>query len=278
MAQGHIQCAAAVVVLDAVFHQVKDNLIEIILQNENGAVLLQGEQQPDISLLGQGREHPLHPPDGGGQVDDLAFHRFLTVHFGQGQQLCRHAVQPLGLIADIPHKFPDGVHIHIVLQDGIRQQLDGGQGSFQLVGGIGDKPPPFLLGGVQPLGQVVDLIAQNGQLVIAAHGDLVGVVPLLNDPDGGHDLTHPAGKGGGKGQGEQKHDDLQNQSDLKHRQLQGVDQGTLGGVVIGHIHTADDGAVIGDGCCGVGVHNAAAVFPGEYVISLGALVILPQGL
>ena len=176
------------VVFDAVFHKVEDDLVQIILQNQNGAVVVQLQIKGDSGLKGVVFQHSCHPPHGGGHEDD--FHVLLPGHVfrpGQGKQLFCHTVQPFRLIADVADKFPGGFQIHVVLQNGVRQQLNGSQRRFQLMGRVGDKAASLLLGGLQTLRQFVKFVAQNGQLIVAAHVDLVGVVALPDDPHGSHD-------------------------------------------------------------------------------------------
>ena len=40
-AEMHRQCSAGQVVLDAVFHQVENDLVQVVLQNQDGGVLVQ---------------------------------------------------------------------------------------------------------------------------------------------------------------------------------------------------------------------------------------------
>ena len=62
---------------------------------------------------------------------------------------------------DIRHELPGGGPVDVVgLQNGIRQQPDGRQRRFQLMGGIGHKPPPGILRGLEPVCQAVELLAQ----------------------------------------------------------------------------------------------------------------------
>ena len=79
--------AAGLVVFDAVFNQVEDDLVQVILCNEDGAVVVQLCDQRDAGPLGHGSQHPHHPPDGGGHADELAFRSLRSVYLGQGQEL-----------------------------------------------------------------------------------------------------------------------------------------------------------------------------------------------
>ena len=141
----------------------------------------------DPCLLGIAFQHPGHPPDGGGQIDNLQILIGCALRAGQRQQLFRHSVQPLGFVADVTYKFPGGLQIHVVLQNGVRQQLNGGQGGFQLVRSIGDEPTALLLGILELFRQLVEFVSQDGQLIVASQVYLVGVVALPDNPHGGHD-------------------------------------------------------------------------------------------
>ena len=71
------------------------------------------------------------------------------------------------------------MHIHIVLENGVRQQLDGGQRCFQLVGCIGHKLPSLIFGYLQTIGQMVKFVTQERQFIIAAKDKLVIVIAFL---------------------------------------------------------------------------------------------------
>ena len=136
------------------------------------------------------------------------------------------------------------------------------------MGGVGDKPAALLLRGLKPLGQFVELVAQNGQLVIAAHVYFVGVVALPDDAHGCHDPVQTPGEGVGKGRGEDHNDQFQQEGDAQNRALQRLDQPTLGGVVVGHVHAAHNGAVVVHRRGGPGVNGPVPVAPGADVISV----------
>ena len=126
-AQGYGDGAARAVVLDAVFHKVEDDLVQVVPGDEHGAVPVQLQIQGNAAFFRHGVQHFGDLADGGGHADELGLRQRLAVHLGQGQKLGGHAVQALGLAADVLHEFPHGVGVHIVLQNGVRQQLDGGQ-------------------------------------------------------------------------------------------------------------------------------------------------------
>ena len=127
-------------------------------------------------------------------IRHLPVRLFPRVHLGQRQELLRHAGQSVCLVADVLHKFPDGASVHVVLQNGIRQQLDGGQRRFQFMRSIRNKLPPALLRGLEPLGQGVEFAGKHRQLVMPPQLHFVGVISLPDDADGGKNLPHTSGK------------------------------------------------------------------------------------
>ena len=200
-AKMHRQRSAGQVVFDAVFHQVEDDLIQVVFQNQDGGVLVQLQAEGHTRPAGVRPKHLRHPLHRGRHIDDLALLGLGGFGSGEGEKLGGHAVQAVGLVADVRYKFLHRVHVHVVLQNGIGEQLDGGEGRFQLVGGVGDKLTALALRGLQPLRQVVEFLPQHGQLVAAAHVHLVGIIPLPDHAHGGHDPVQTTGKGVGKGDG-----------------------------------------------------------------------------
>ena len=186
---------------------------------------------------------------------------------GQRQELLAHAGEPVGLVTDIGDEFPDGIHIHVVLQNGVGQELDGGEGGLQLMGGIGDELPPLLLGLAELIRQVIEFIAQGGQLIVAAHFDLVGVVALPDDAHGLHDPAEPHREDLAENDG--KHND---HGDQQHRHGQNVvlqhpDQLSLLGIVFQNIRTACQGVAAEDGGGGAADHHAVVVVDGDDIVA-----------
>ena len=96
-----------------------------------------------------------------------------------------NAGEPLGLGADVPHKVPDHLRVHLPgLQNGVGQQTDGGQRRLQLMAGVGDEAAANFLGGLEAVGELVELPGQLGQLVPAHRLEAVAVLPLAHDADG----------------------------------------------------------------------------------------------
>ena len=133
--------------------------------------------------------------------------------------------------------------------------------------GVGDKTAALLLGIFQPLRQIVEFVAQNGQLVIAAHVYLVSIVSLLDDPHGGHNPVQPPGKGEGEQNGEQNHDGFQQKADPQNRPLHGLNQTALHRVIFGNIHAAHHGTGVVNGGGSPGVHGSVVILPGADVVA-----------
>lgn len=146
------------------------------------------------------------------------------------------------------------------------------RGVFSSWGGVGNELTALALGGLQPLCQVVEFLAQNGQLIAAAHVHLVGVIPLPDDAHGGHDPVQTPGEGVGKGHGEGCDDNLQHQRDAKQGLLERFDQCALRGIVLRHVYAAHHGAIVDDGGRRAGVGNAVVVRPCKDVVPLRGLL------
>ena len=136
------------------------------------------------------------------------------------------------------------------------------------MGSVGDEPAALLLGGLQPVRQVVEFRGQHGQLVVAANADLLRIVALLNDVHGVHNGAHPPGKMLGIGQGKGHHRQLQHHGDLGNGFQQQVDDLALGAVVFRHIHAAGDGAAADNGGGSPGDHGGVVIAPGEHIVAL----------
>ena len=129
----------------------------------------------------------------------------------------------------------------------------------------------LLLGGLEPFGQIVEFIAQQSQLIIAADVHFVGVIPLLNNPHGGHNALQSPGKGGGEGQRKDRNNDFQNQSNLQNIVLQGSDQNSLRRVILCYIYTSDDTAIIDNRSGSPGVYSTVMKISGENIVALHGL-------
>ena len=274
--QGDFQGSPGYIVLDTVLHEIENNLIQVVFQNQDGTVSGQIRLDGHILLSCQRGQHPNHPLNGGGHIDDFGLLVLHTVNFGQRKHFGSHPVQAFRLVANVAHKLPNGFHIHVVLQNGVCQELDGCQRCFQLVGSVGDEAVALLLRGLKPFRQIIKFIAQQGQLIVAANVHLVGIIPLLNNPHGGHDPLQTPGEGRGKGQRENRNDNFQNQGNLQNIVLQGANQNALRQVILCHIHASDDAAIIDNRRGGPGVYSTVVKVSGENIVALHGLQYLGE--
>ena len=139
------------------------------------------------------------------------------------------------------------------------------------MGGIGDELPAHLLRLAEPVRQVVELLGQDRQLVVTAEQDLVGVVTLPDDPDGGHDLPQAAGKDVGIDDAERGDDADEDHRDGQNVHLQIVDELSLVRVVFQNVGTAGELAVAEDGCRSPGGHDTVPIVDGDDIVA-------PEGL
>ena len=120
--------AAPDVILDAVFGQVENDLVDAVRVAQDAHV--RRKLAPEIHLLlpGQGREELQRFLHHGPELHRLADRRGLPVHSGKLQELFRGAVQAVCLHADVRDKFPHGLRVHgLTLDHTVRQEADGGQ-------------------------------------------------------------------------------------------------------------------------------------------------------
>ena len=231
------------VIFDAVFHEIEQDLIRIVLKGQNRAALFHTGRQLDRLPVGQRHKHTEHARERLPDVDDLVLTALCLVSRGpaEREQLLRHARQPVGLCADVGDEFPHRVCVHLVLQDGVGQQLDRRQRRFELVRGVGDELPFGDLCLLQLVGQLVELRRQRRVLVRAAHLNFVAVFALAHKAHGGHDPPHTARTGHGKHDRAQKDDPDQHQRAAEDRALETCDDAALRGVVFHQIHAPHDG-------------------------------------
>ena len=76
---------------------------------------------------------------------------------------------------------------------------------------------------LQTLRQIVDLLSQEGQLIMAGKRDLVGIIALLDNAHGVGNLTQAAGETDGINNGEQQYHDFQDHGNGKNVVFQGAD-------------------------------------------------------
>ena len=208
--------------------------------------------------LGQWRKQPMGALHRGLEIHLLQIALDAVVSSGEVQQLFRGALQPLRLGADVGDELPHGGAVHLrVLHNAVGQQTDGGQRRFQLVAGVRDEPAALGLGGLQPLGQIVQLAAQLRQLVVAAELQTEGVVAGLH-------RAHAVGQLGDASchHSKGKEDDHQRQQRDRNRDgaqsvLDAHDDGGLLRVVLRDVHRADGLAAAAHrncGSAGEGIH------------------------
>ena len=73
------------------------------------------------------------------------------------------------------------------------------------MGGIGDEAAALLFVHLQAAGELVKFLRQLGQLIVAGHGDAVGVLPFPHGPDAAQERPHPAGEKRRKGPEQGQH-------------------------------------------------------------------------
>ena len=101
------------------------------------------------------------------RLDRLDFHFLLAgFHPRQGEQIIGKARHAIGVLADNLQELPDSrVRWRNRIQQGLGIALDGGQGSTQLVGNVGDEVAPRFLDALN-FGDVM----QHGDRASAGHG------------------------------------------------------------------------------------------------------------
>ena len=64
---------AGYIILDSVFHQIKNNLIKVIFQNQDGAVFFQIQMERDVFLNGVLAQHAGNALNCGSHKNDFTF-------------------------------------------------------------------------------------------------------------------------------------------------------------------------------------------------------------
>ena len=195
---------------------------------------------------------------------------------GECQKLLRHAGEAVGLGADVGHKFPHGLGVHVVLENGIREELDGRQGRLELVGGVGDELPLCLLRGLEAVGELVELSGQAAIFIGAVHLNLVVIFALPRQIHRGENLVHLPGGGQGESQGAEHHQKLHAQGNPGDVALQGLDDFSQILVHIGNVHAADGTVVEVDGHGGIAGEQAVGIAAIKDVLPRHGLSNLPQ--
>ena len=81
------------VIFDAVFNQIKNDLIGVVLHRKHKAAPVQICREPDLGFVRQRHEHAKDPSDNLAQVHHLMVADRLRVRLAERQQLLRHARQ-----------------------------------------------------------------------------------------------------------------------------------------------------------------------------------------
>ena len=242
----NMHLAAGSVILDAVFDEVEHDLIGVVLKGENGAVAVDLRSQLDLCFIRQRDEHPEDAGERDAEVNDLVLD-FGALGAVEREELLRHAREAVGLAANVGDEFAHRVGVHLVLQDGVGQELDGGQRRFQLVRSVGDKLALLCLGFLQPVGQFVEFRCKRGKLVRAAHLNFMAVFALAHHAHRGQNFTHAARAGRREEGGKQDDRAEEHEGTLQDRALEVCNDIPLLRVIVHQIDAAVRAVVIHDG-------------------------------
>ena len=108
------------------------------------------------------------------------------------------------------------------------------------MGGIGDKAPPGILRGLEAVSQAVELLAQLGDLVVAADLRAVAVSALPHLADGHQQLPQLPRQGLGEPEAQKQHRDPHHGGEPQEVALEPLQQRRLLRVVLVGVHRADD--------------------------------------
>ena len=121
-----------------------------------------------------------------------------AVDIHQGEQVPHDGVQPVDLRIDVPQKFRLHLGIvHILVLQGLDQDLHGGQRGFELVGGVGYELVAGLIQPFQPLAHHVESLRQLGILVVPPHGDPAAQIAVGHPGDAGRKFFDRPGEQAG---------------------------------------------------------------------------------
>ena len=218
-------------------------MIQIVLHGQNGAVLRRRQRKGDIPQIRKGLEHPDNFLYRRGGINDLAVVLNGTIQLRQRQKLLGKTAETVCLSANVADEFALGADIHFVLQNGIGQQLDGGQRRFQLMGSIGNKLPAALFRFFQTFGKIVEFLTEKIHFVVTAELDFVGIMAVAHQSDGMENTAQAAGEKGRKNNGEKDNACFQRCGNAQHIGLQSGDQSALSGIILHQIYDARCDAV-----------------------------------
>ena len=115
--KGYIKLTTFYVVFDAVFYQVKNDLVEIILKKQNRAIATQIHRELNTVVICHPGEHAHYLLNGRTNINGSVFPVRMIFNSGKSQKSLRHSIQTIGLLADVCYKFHCGFRICAVLQD-----------------------------------------------------------------------------------------------------------------------------------------------------------------
>ena len=235
-------------------------------------------------LPGQQAQGVADPLDDGRGLHRLGLLLQTAVQPGEAQQVLGDAAQALRLLPDVHNELPDHVVVHVLrLQNGVGEEADGGQGGFQLVGGVGDEAAAGVLGDLEAAGEVVELVGDLGDLVVAPHVRPVVVGPLPDPPHGGEQVLDPPGEELAEEDAQRQHHRPDADGDAHQILLQILQQLRLRAVVLIDVHRADGLAAVdhrggGGGAKGpVLVHRVEGVIALQRLHQLGVEHVIPGG-
>lgn len=184
--QGDLDRAARRRVLHGVVRQIIDDLVDLIPGGQHRTGPLRPIGQFRSLLLGHQAHHPHHLLQHRQRVHHHRPLQHVAVQPGQAEQILCDTGEALRLLPDVCDKFPGRLPVDVLrLEDGVRQQPDGRQGRFQLVGGVGHKAAAGVLRSLEAVRQAVELLGQLGDLVMAPDLRPVAVGALPHLADGG---------------------------------------------------------------------------------------------
>ena len=266
-AHGH--ASARKIILDGVFHEVKDDVVNVVLRCAHGHAVAHETRERHVALGRQRAQQMQRPVHGLLQIDDRHVRLHAVVAARQVEQLLGRALQALGLTADVGHEFAHRLAVHVrALRDAVRQQTDRRQRRLELVRCVGYEPAALRLGRLEALGEVVEFAPELGQLVVARERQAKAVVAALHG-------AHAVGK---LRDAPREHLDRKPQHHERGRAdadrdrgeaaLDAADECRALAVALAHVHRADGLAAAHDGHGRAAEKRLARVVRVEYGLSV----------
>ena len=225
--------AAAGAVFDAVFHDIVQNLVNVVFRGHDHGVGIRLITQGYALFLGHHPQHPLHPFQHRGHRHSSTLFQRTAVQSGQAQQILGDAAEPLGLLPDVAHEFVHRLGVHVLrLQNRVGQQADTGQRCLQFMGCVGHKAASGIFGGLQPVGQTVEFRRNLGDLIVALHLGPVTVSTLPHVADGLQQFADASRQHPGEQQAQHNNKDCHHAGNAGNVVLQALEQLRLLRVVL----------------------------------------------